>query len=32
MISYHFPWPGVGYVAKDGDGYRYVPMPMQMTL
>jgi glyoxylase-like metal-dependent hydrolase (beta-lactamase superfamily II) len=32
LIAYHFPWPGVGHIAKDGDGYRYVPMTMQMVL
>lgn len=24
MLGYHFPWPGVGHVAKQGDGFRYV--------
>ena len=23
LLAYHFPWPGVGYVAKRGDGYRF---------
>lgn len=31
MVAYHFPWPGVGYVAKAGDGYRYVPS-LQVTV
>lgn len=31
MIAYHFPWPGIGYVAKLGDGYRYFPTPMRMV-
>jgi glyoxylase-like metal-dependent hydrolase (beta-lactamase superfamily II) len=30
LIAYHFPWPGVGHVAKNGDGFRYHPAPLQM--
>ena len=25
ILAYHFPWPGIGHVAKDGDGFRYFP-------
>jgi glyoxylase-like metal-dependent hydrolase (beta-lactamase superfamily II) len=25
--GYHFPFPAVGYIDKDGDGYRFVPAP-----
>jgi glyoxylase-like metal-dependent hydrolase (beta-lactamase superfamily II) len=32
FLAYHFPWPGIGYVAKRGDGFRYVPAPMRMVL
>ncbi len=32
LVSYHFPWPGLGHVAKQGDGYRYVPAPLQTVL
>ena len=32
LIAYHFPWPGVGHVAKQGDGFRYYPAPMEMTI
>ena len=32
LIAYHFPWPGIGHVAKHGDGFRYFPAPMQMVL
>jgi glyoxylase-like metal-dependent hydrolase (beta-lactamase superfamily II) len=32
VMSYHFPWPGYGHVVKAGDGFRYLPEPMQMTL
>jgi len=31
-ITYHFPWPGIGYLGKQGDGYRYFPAPMQTVL
>ena len=29
LLAYHFPWPGIGYVAKQGEAYRYVAQPMQ---
>ena len=32
IVAYHFPWPGVGHVAKRGDGYRYVAAHMQTVL
>jgi len=32
VMSYHFAWPGYGHVAKAGDGFRYYPEPMVMTL
>jgi hypothetical protein len=32
FVSYHFPWPGLGHVAKQGDAYRYFPAPMQTVL
>lgn len=32
FVSYHFPWPGVGYLAKHGDAYRYFAAPMQTVL
>jgi glyoxylase-like metal-dependent hydrolase (beta-lactamase superfamily II) len=32
LLAYHFPWPGIGYAAKEGEGFRYHPAPMQMTL
>jgi glyoxylase-like metal-dependent hydrolase (beta-lactamase superfamily II) len=25
VVGYHFPFPAVGHVARDGDGWRYVP-------
>jgi hypothetical protein len=30
VVAYHFPWPGLGHVAKQGDGFRYFPSPMVM--
>jgi glyoxylase-like metal-dependent hydrolase (beta-lactamase superfamily II) len=32
LIAYHFPWPGMGHVAKLGDGFQYFPAPLQMVL
>jgi glyoxylase-like metal-dependent hydrolase (beta-lactamase superfamily II) len=32
IIAYHFAWPGYGHVAKQGDGFRYFPEPMNMAL
>jgi glyoxylase-like metal-dependent hydrolase (beta-lactamase superfamily II) len=32
LIAYHFPWPGIGHVAKQGEGFRYYPAPLKMTL
>jgi hypothetical protein len=32
VMSYHYPWPGYGHVVKNGDGFRYIPEPMVMTL
>jgi glyoxylase-like metal-dependent hydrolase (beta-lactamase superfamily II) len=31
FLAYHFPWPGIGNVSKDGEGYRYHPMPMRVV-
>ncbi|MEL6316830.1 MAG: MBL fold metallo-hydrolase [Pseudomonadota bacterium] len=28
MIAYHFPWPGIGHIAKRGEGFQYYPAPM----
>ncbi len=32
ILSYHFPFPGVGNIAKQGEGYRYYPAPMRTVL
>lgn len=31
VISYHYPWPGLGYLAAWGDRYRYYPAAMEMS-
>jgi glyoxylase-like metal-dependent hydrolase (beta-lactamase superfamily II) len=28
IAGYHFPFPGVGRIMRDGDGFRYVPVPL----
>lgn len=28
LIAYHFPWPGIGHIAKRGEGFEYFPAPM----
>ena len=30
LLGYHFPWPGIGHVAKQGEGFHYYPTPMKM--
>ncbi len=30
ILAYHFAWPGVGHVAKAGDGFRYFPTPVNL--
>jgi glyoxylase-like metal-dependent hydrolase (beta-lactamase superfamily II) len=32
VLAYHYPWPGIGHVAKTGEGFHYIPEPMTMTL
>jgi glyoxylase-like metal-dependent hydrolase (beta-lactamase superfamily II) len=32
FLSYHFPWPGIGHVARHGDGFHYIASPMSMVL
>ncbi len=31
MLAYHFPWPGYGHLAKQGDGFRYYPEAMEFV-
>lgn len=32
LLAYHLPWPGLGHVAKRGDGYRFAASPQQTVL
>ncbi len=32
ILAYHFPWPGIGYVARRGDGFHYTPEPLKTVL
>ena len=32
FIGYHMPFPGVGYVEAQGEGFRYVPASYQLLL
>ena len=32
ILAYHFAWPGIGHVAKQGDGFRYYPQAMKMEM
>jgi glyoxylase-like metal-dependent hydrolase (beta-lactamase superfamily II) len=32
IVAYHFAWPGIGHVAKQGEGFRYFPEAMRMQL
>lgn len=29
MIGYHFPFPGLGHIRREGKAYDYVPIPMK---
>jgi glyoxylase-like metal-dependent hydrolase (beta-lactamase superfamily II) len=29
VLGYHFPWPGLGHLAKQGEGFRFVPEPIR---
>ncbi|MBX9829223.1 MAG: MBL fold metallo-hydrolase [Xanthobacteraceae bacterium] len=32
MIAYHFPWPGVGFIGKERDAYRFFPAPTRTVI
>ncbi len=32
ILAYHFAWPGYGHFVKQGEGFRYLPAPMNMNL
>lgn len=31
LMAFHFPWPGMGYVSKHGDGFKYHATPMEIV-
>jgi glyoxylase-like metal-dependent hydrolase (beta-lactamase superfamily II) len=31
VLSYHFPWPGLGHVAKEGEGFGWYPAAMNLS-
>lgn len=31
VLSYHFPWPGLGHVRREGEGYAWIPAPINVT-
>jgi glyoxylase-like metal-dependent hydrolase (beta-lactamase superfamily II) len=31
VLSYHFPWPGLGHVRREGEGFAWVPTPTNVT-
>ena len=31
-LIFHLPWPGIGNIAKQGDGFRFVPVPILPVL
>ncbi len=31
VLSYHFPWPGLGHVRKAGEGFDWIASPMNVT-
>jgi glyoxylase-like metal-dependent hydrolase (beta-lactamase superfamily II) len=32
ILAYHFAWPGYGHFVRAGDGFRYLPAPMNLNL
>ena len=32
VLAYHFPWPGIGHVSTQGEGFRYFPLPQQVEM
>ena len=30
LLAYHFPWPGIGHVQAAGEGFHYVPAPLNL--
>lgn len=31
VLSYHFPWPGLGRLSREGEGFAWHPAPMNVT-
>lgn len=31
ILSYHYPWPGLGHVARWGEAFRFIPTGMDMS-
>ncbi|MBK1661300.1 MBL fold metallo-hydrolase [Paracraurococcus ruber] len=31
VLSYHFPWPGLGHVRREGEGFAWVSLPTNVT-
>lgn len=31
VLSYHFPWPGLGHVAREGEGFGWYPTASNVT-
>ena len=32
VLAYHYPWPGVGHIAKTGEGFHYYPEAMNLNI
>jgi glyoxylase-like metal-dependent hydrolase (beta-lactamase superfamily II) len=32
ILAFHFAWPGYGHFVKAGDGFRYLPAPMNLNV
>lgn len=32
VLSFHFPWPGLGHIGRSGDAFRFYPLPMRASL
>ena len=31
-VTYHFPWPGLGHIGKQGERFHYFPTPLRTVL
>ena len=32
VMAYHYAWPGIGHIAKTGEGYHYYPEAMNLNI